>query len=497
MSLASKIIVFLSTGIYLAHLSPSVSFWHYLPHWITLITSIGLLLIPRSLKSICINLLLISIGSQLYFCQQKFENHIEKSTARLIQREQISVSARILKVKDDAITFEAYILDGQNRFFEFPKKKIWLKIKNSPISWQAKNSIFITLPSNEFKHFDSQGIHDEFKRYLQNKGYFYFGTLDAKQIMEWQKDPHWRARLRAFVIQKIDDFIPSEGSKGIVRALVLSDKSKLSTDILKTYKETGSLHTLALSGLHIGILFLLLKGFLQKGIFLQNSITKIVLFICVWSFCMLQYFPSSLLRATIMISIYLCKNQRLCSSKDIVWSSLLFILCLDPMSLFSLSYQLSYAAVLSIIYLFPKLKIPKTSSLGLQYFINLIKISVIAQIGTTPLILFHFGSLSSYSLLSSLILIPLLPTILILCFILLLCPNFEIATFIGKGISKIIDLENQYLEYITKIPFAYFDQITIREEMVFFSYFILVLASGHIKIENAYALAGIGIVLFI
>lgn len=224
--------------------------------------------------------------------------------------------------------------------------------------------------------------------------------------------------IREHIIENLkkEDFGTEE--MGVIQALLLGQRNEITSEIEVDYKEAGAYHILALSGLHIGILLglfhLLLKPveILPKG----RTIKLIVIVLLLWAFALLAGLSSSILRATTMFTFvaYALYLNRPTSHFNILALSLFFILLLlNPLLLFQVGFQLSYAAVFAIVWIYPllqKLWIP-------QYWIfrrgwELVSVSMAAQLGVFPLSLFYFHQFPGLFLVSSLLILPFLSFVL-------------------------------------------------------------------------------------
>ena len=205
---------------------------------------------------------------------------------------------------------------------------------------------------------------------------------------------------------------------GVIQALLLGQRNEITSEIDTDYKEAGAYHILALSGLHIGILLGLLHFILRPVEILPKgrTIKLVVIVLLLWAFALLAGLSASILRATTMFTFvaYALYLNRPTSHFNILALSLFFILLLlDPLLLFQVGFQLSYAAVFAIVWIYPllqKLWIP-------QYWIvkkgwELVSVSIAAQLGVFPISLYYFHQFPGLFLISSLLILPFLTFVL-------------------------------------------------------------------------------------
>lgn len=199
----------------------------------------------------------------------------------------------------------------------------------------------------------------------------------------------------------------------VVSALTIGDKSELTDELKNMYSTAGTSHVLALSGLHIGILSAILYILLwplkriRNGSLLQSVIVSAVL----WAFAFISGLSPSVVRAVTMCSLYLLASLLVENGLSGLYSltvTAFIMLLYQPLYLFDISFQLSFIAVFSIIIFFPIFNsFLKTGNKALKYVWGMISVSMAAQLGTMPLILYYFGSFPTYFLLANLIVSPI------------------------------------------------------------------------------------------
>ena len=213
----------------------------------------------------------------------------------------------------------------------------------------------------------------------------------------------------------------SDQDYAVITAMALGDKTALDAETKDAYSIAGTSHVLAVSGLHIGIifqLFILLLGGRKKSI-----LTICLSTIAIWSYVVLIGMPASAVRSATMISIYsfAILAQKDALSVNNLAVAYIIMLFISPLYLFDISFQMSFLAVLSILVFFPSISsVFHFSRTWSRWIWNLLCLSIAAQIGTIPLVAFYFGRISCYSLLTSFIAIPSATFILYLCAILFL-----------------------------------------------------------------------------
>lgn len=200
----------------------------------------------------------------------------------------------------------------------------------------------------------------------------------------------------------------------LLSALTLGEKRDFPQELKESYSAAGASHVLALSGLHLGILYILLAFVLPtlNGRFIYRLLRETVIVLLLWAFAFVAGLSPSLVRSATLFT--LMSAGRLLSRDVSPVSSLSFaaiaMLLFSPHLLFDVSFQLSFAAVFSILLLAPALqelfKVHEHGALY-GYIINMLILSFTAQAGTLPFVWYYFGVFPLYFLLTNIIVVPL------------------------------------------------------------------------------------------
>ena len=226
------------------------------------------------------------------------------------------------------------------------------------------------------------------------------------------------AAIRHRIRDKLKEANFGKEELGIIQALLLGQRDDISPETYDNYKDAGAVHILAVSGLHIGILLLLLQFLLRPLERLPTGKTVKLIFIValLWGFALLAGLSASVVRAVTMFSFvaYALYLNRPGNTFNILALSMFFILLVnDPMLLFQVGFQMSYAAVFAILWIYPLLQRlwnPKYKLL--RYFWQLLSVSIAAQLGVLPISLFYFHQFPGLFFISNLLIVPALGVIL-------------------------------------------------------------------------------------
>jgi competence protein ComEC len=312
-------------------------------------------------------------------------------------------------------------------------------------------------------------------------------TKDIKIISNNTSNPilAWAYKYRNFFSNKIDNYIFNLHEGAIAKALILGVKDGLDNKIKSSYASAGAMHVLAVSGLHAGIIHLILQWLFRPLIKRKywKYILPIVSIICLWCFAMITGLSPSIMRAVTMFSIIIIGNHFF--SKPNIFNSLslsaFILLIYNPNFLFSVGFQLSYIAVGGIVYLFPLIyNLITCDSKLLDQVWSITAVSIAAQIATFPLTVYYFHQFPTYFLISNLIVIPAAFIIMSIGIALLASPSFFLSDFLGFILETLISWLNSFVFYIqaldmSLIEWLYINEIqTIAIYMLIFTFLMLI-----------------------
>lgn len=288
------------------------------------------------------------------------------------------------------------------------------------------------------------------------------------------------AAFRSKIITQLQKNNFKDEELGVIQALLLGQRNDISEQTYTHYKDAGAVHILAVSGLHIGILLLLLEFLLKPLERLPNG-RKIKLFAIVlllWGFALLAGFSASIIRAVTMFTFvaYALYLNRPTSTFNILALSMFFILLVNPMLLFQVGFQMSYAAVFAIVWIYPLLQKLWTPNLWLvQTMWRLLSVSIAAQLGVLPISLFYFHQFPALFFISNLTIIPFLGFILSLGIVVIALALFHILpNFIAVFYNWTIATMNSVIAWVAQQEAFVFKNIAFGWSQLVWSYVIII-----------------------
>jgi len=302
----------------------------------------------------------------------------------------------------------------------------------------------------------------EYKNYLFTKGIYYIAYYPKIEIAKTNNEGlnFQILKFRKYADGLIKKIFPQPHA-GIISAMTLGIKSSISDEVLESFNKTGTRHIIAISGLHMTIvavvlMFLLLAIGLKRNYAFYFAILGIVFFVA------LVGFPPSAVRAAVMggMVLFAVKVGRLASAGNaIVFAGVLMLLYNPNLLRYDTGFQLSFSAILGIIYIFPRLdkifeKYPDHLNIK-----SMLLITVSAQLATLPIIINSFGAFSLLSVFANVLILPFVPAVMLGGFltIILASANLFLAQIISHPIWLVLSYQIEIIKFFAGFDFAYFN----------------------------------------
>lgn len=299
--------------------------------------------------------------------------------------------------------------------------------------------------------------------------YIYYSDWQKERLDMTMLPQTERLRLKALWLRArmMKRFFPSafdDQQQAIVAAMTLGDKKAVDGNTKDVYSLSGASHVLALSGLHLGIIYavlmLLLGGRRQHSLWRQ-----MLVLLAIWSYVVIVGMGASVVRAALMLTVYsICiVSRRDKASANALAFAAMCLLVVNPRNLWDVGFQMSFMAVLAIIVYYQWLYdlLPLTNKL-LKVLWGMAVVSITAQLGTAPLVAYYFGRFSCYFLLTNFIVVPM-ATVIIYGALLLFasCPLPLISRVVAKALYALVGWLNAALAWIASLPGASIENINL------------------------------------
>lgn len=330
----------------------------------------------------------------------------------------------------------------------------------------------------EIKNAGNPGGFD-YKRYSLFHGITHQVYLEENEfeLLKEKKENRFRKYLfsaRQNILAILRNAIPSTKEMGLAEALLIGYKDDLDQSLVQSYTNTGVVHIIAISGLHLGLIYWLLTILLKP---LQKRkrfkwLVPVLIITCLWAFSLLAGAQPSILRSALMFTCIVLGDTlaRKTSIYNTIAISAFILLCIDPFWLWDVGFQLSYAAVLSIIiFMRPVYNWFYSSNKILDFIWKMNAVTLAAQVLTIPLGIYYFHQFPNLFILTNFLAVPL-SSIILLGEIFLCTVSFipVLATYTGNLISWLISLMNRYIERIETIPFSIWNGLQISSWQAIF-----------------------------
>ena len=277
---------------------------------------------------------------------------------------------------------------------------------------------------------------------------------------------------------------------GIAEALLIGYTNDLDKDLVQAYSNTGVVHIIAISGMHLALIYVLLVWIFAKIPLINKSkLLQVVLILsCLWLFSILTGASPSVLRAAVMFSFIAVGNKF--SKQNSIYGSLassaFVLLCYNPYYLWAVGFQLSYLAVLGIVvFQKPIYNCCYIKNKWINKVWQLIAVSTAAQLLTFPVCIYYFHQFPNLFLISNIIAVPLSAIILYAAIALVAfswVPYFGL--FLGKLVGGLTWLMNKIILWINDLSFAVWDKIPATVLSTWLLYAIVIAVSAWLINKN-------------
>ncbi len=332
--------------------------------------------------------------------------------------------------------------------------------------------------------YESRNPHAfSFKKLMAGRGIYFQLKLPPEQWRLYRDEQQrglqsFALRLKKQSTEKLFSYLKGTHQAPFAAALLLGDRTALDQDLVKAYASSGAIHVLAVSGLHVGIFYMLMR-WLSINIFrLKRWGSLSMVLAALWLYALVTGLPPSVSRACTMFSLIALSRElkRDALIYNTMSAAAFVLLWFKPSFLTETGFQLSFAAVLGIVYLQPKIyKLLYFDRKWADWLWQLSSVSLAAQLFTFPLSVYYFNQFPNYFLLSNFVVIPIAAPLLLGCLLLLALSPLpflaeKFAWLLGKG----FDLVNAIILQIEQLPGAVTEGIVWSTSTFWLSYaFIL------------------------
>ncbi|GAA3578493.1 ComEC/Rec2 family competence protein [Snuella lapsa] len=323
-----------------------------------------------------------------------------------------------------------------------------------------------------------------YKSFLKKKSIYHQIVTNKKRLLPISSKPHTLLGMANYIRDHINSKLKAYHFKpdvlAIINAFLLGQRQDISDSIYSNYVNAGAIHILAVSGLHVGIILLILSYLLKPlESFKHGKLVKTIILVSIlWCFATIAGLSASVTRAVTMFSIVAIaiNLKRPTNIFNTLAISMFIILLIKPLFLFDVGFQLSYLAVFAIVSIDPLLyKLWQPRYRPIDTLWHTLSITLSAQLGILPLSLFYFHQFPSLFFVSNLVIVPLLGIILGLGILLIalallnLLPQFYASLF-----GNLIELMNRFVKLLSQQEAFLIKSIAFNFLFLICAYFLLI-----------------------
>lgn len=408
---------------------------------------------------------------------------------------------------NDILRFEVDVTDGYlNRHQESTSGKLLIALKLdslSPIKLNYGDELMISAeylpvePPYNPAEFD-------FKAWLASKNIYHQTFIKQEQLVklgEGQGNPiiKYALEVRRQQVAVYRKLIKDDEAFAVASTLILGYRADLSKETLAAYSKTGTIHALSVSGMHVGIIYIMLNwllSFLDRNHW-RRLLKTILICVLVWCYALVTGFSPSVLRSAIMLSVFVLAKQykRSTNNYNVVSFAAIALLVIDPFVIWHVGFQLSFLAVIGLIYYQPKIyKWLYVKNKWLDRAWSLVAMSLAAQLATLPLSIYYFHQFPVYFIFSNLFIsLPIL--FLMYGGLALLLTKWQLLAY---AFEWLITFTNKGLKWISELPYASITEIWLDKWQLLFLCLIMVFITlGLVNRKKHYLFTGIFTLLIV
>lgn len=487
-----RLTLFLIVGIFVG------SFYNFQPNILTIIFSILLLVFsvvyvvankqfnPASSFAVLVYILSFFIG----IASITFKNQLNRKQ-HYTNNQEFSIDKPILgiitvrKVLKPNMYYSKYIAELVQFNGTSSIGKILVNLKRDSVVNQLNvdDKLLIKASFKEIKN-PLNPYSFNYKKYLQTQQIYHQIVISEKQFLPLSKTTRSVKGKAAIFREKVNNAFIQNGFKdnelAVINALLLGQRQTITSELQQHYARAGAIHILAISGLHVGIILLVLTFLLKPLHYFKNGklIASILIVTFLWMYALIAGLSASVVRAVSMFSavaigMFLNRPSNVYNTLVI---SLFFLLLINPLYLFEVGFQLSYVAVFSIVWIQPKLhNLWKPKFWLFHKFWQLFTVSLAAQIGVLPLSIYYFHQFPGLFFLSNLVIIPFLGILLIAGFVIIILSVFEILPqYLAESYGLVIQTLNNFVVWIANQESFIIQNITFSLTLMLTFYVFIV-----------------------
>ena len=414
-----------------------------LPIWLLflacIVSLVGVVSLSKWWQNCAIVVMIFSVGALLHSLSYRSNIIYDTPVEMLIAVETTSVERK------GYTSAEAKISESADLSLVGSKVVVW---GDSLTKFKAGDRLLLTTPIRPFR-----ADRKQYAQLMQHRGFI--GSISINHNTIYEYFPAERKTLHDMAVTRLQGAMAEGDARSVVLAMTTGERSEISSELRQNYSASGASHLLAVSGLHIGIAFMLINILLLPMVLLRygNIARSILAVAMIWLYVWLCGMSPSAVRAAIMFSLlqFSLSSLREYTSVNILAGTAFVMLAFNSHLLFDISFQLSFIAVAGIIlWAMPLYRVCATRFKFLNSIIGIMLVGIASTLTTMPLVANTFSTVSLVGILIN-------PAVILLANIVVLAGVVAIALPFTAIVAEYAALwQNKIVEWAASLPYGHF-----------------------------------------
>ena len=431
-----------------------------LPLWLLLlicvVSLIGVVMLSKWWQNGAIVAMIFAVGALLHSLSYRTEPPYNRPFEMLLSIESSSVE------REGYTSAEATVEASANSSISGCKLVVW---GDSLTRFKAGDRLLLTTKINPFR-----AERKQYARLMHNRGFVGSISINHNSLYEYYPAEH--NRLHDMTVARLQGAMAEGDARAVVLAMTTGERSEISSELRASYSASGASHLLAVSGLHIGIAFMLINILLQPIVLLRygNLLRSLVAMILIWLYVWLCGMSPSAVRAAIMFSMLQLSLSSLREyvSVNVLAGTAFLMLAFNTHLLFDISFQLSFIAVAGIVlWAIPLYRVCSTRLKIFNYVTGILLVGIASTLATMPLVANTFSTLSLVGILINPVVILLANVVVLAGVVAMVIPCVAVVAELAA------EWQNRVVGWAASLPYGHFD-IVMPEWAMWLLYLLFV-----------------------
>ena len=434
-----------------------------LPLWLLIllctIALIGVIAFAKWQQKLALFALILAVGTLLHSLSYKGEIPYNKPLEMGLKIESSSIDRK------GYTSTEATIEECEEVALSRRKVILW---GDSMVHFKAGDRLHLTTPIRPFR-----AERETYARLMLHRGFI--GSVSVNHRATYSYIPAKNRSLHDWAVERLQSAMEPSEARGVVLAMTTGHRGEITSELRQSYSASGASHLLAVSGLHIGIAFMLINLLLLPMVLVRygNVMRSILAVALIWCYVWLCGMSPSAVRAAIMFSLlqFSLSSLREYASVNILAGTAFLMLAFDSHLLFDISFQLSFIAVAGIVlWAIPLYRLCATRSKAINVVIGILLVGIASTLATLPLVAKSFATVSLVGILIN-------PAVILLANIIVLMGVVAFALpFMAIVAEVAAEWQNRIIGWAALLPYSHFD-INISEWVMWGAYIAFAVAT--------------------